>query len=243
MTYPKDDLGNVQVDFAWGNFPPQPDELRDGNEFSFGGGSGDHGWGAAYSADSTTLSTSISASVNNPSQAFDVPNNHAAYTTGYQNFPAYIPDYAGDGDSDLEVVLPQLLRLNRAAAQNAADAAGLGTLDISYTNYDLEHVTSAAKVVTVTVTDDHLLAVGDTVSVVYNDGDGFAGTWEGIKITAVPGARTFQFKLGTAPNPVLDFASTGYVFNNAGIVLAVDGAAGDIVNKGANIPVLVLNGD
>lgn len=241
-TYPKDDLGNVQVDFVWGNVAPQPDELRTDQGSSFGGGAGDQGWNSAYQSTSDTLNTNLSAPVGNPGRWLEVPSNHSALVSGYQNFPAYIPNYSGDGDSDLEVVLPQLLRLSRNAAQDAVNALGL-SLDISYVNYDLASVTSAAKVVTVTVTADHLLAVGDIVSVVYNDGDGFAGTWAGVKVTAVPSARTFQFKLGTAPAPALNFTSTGYVFNNSGIVLAVDGTAGDIVNKGAAVPVLVLNGD
>ena len=204
---PKDDLGNVQVDFVWGNFPLQPDELR----------------ASGHKLDATL-------------------DNHSIATTGYANYPSFLPNYAGDGDTDPEVVLPQLLRLSRNAAQAALDAAGLGELDIQYVNYDITNVTSAAKVVTVTTDGDHLLAIGDVVSVIYNDGDGFAGTWAGVKVTAVT-HNTFSFKLGTAPSPALDFASTGYVFNNNGIVLAVDGTAGDIVNKGANIPVTVLNGD
>jgi hypothetical protein len=205
---PKDDLGNVQVDFVWGNFPLQPDELR---------------------ASGHKLNASL--------------DNHSIATTGYANFPSFLPNYAGDGDIDPEVVLPQLLRLDRGNAQDAADAAGLGELDIQYVNYDITHVTSAGKVVTITTDGDNLLAQGDVVSIVYNDGEGFSGTWVGVKVTKVVDAGHFQFKLGTAPDPALDFASTGYIFNNAGIVLAVDGVAGDIVNKGANIAVTVLNGD
>lgn len=205
---PKDDLGNVQVDFVWGNFPLQPDELR---------------------ASGHKLNASL--------------DNHSIATTGYANYPSFLPNYAGDEDTDPEVVLPQLLRLSRSAAQDAADAAGLGELDIQYVNYDITHVTSTAKVVTITTDGDNLLAQGDVVSVVYNDGDGFAGTFAGVKITKVVDANHFQFKLATAPDSAYDFASTGYVYNNAGIVLAVDGTAGDIVNKGANIAVTVLNGD
>jgi hypothetical protein len=204
---PKDDLGNVQVDFVWGNFPLQPDELR-GED---------------------TLDPTL--------------DNHVIATTGYANYPSFLPNYAGDGDTNPEVVLPELLRLSRSAAQAAATAAGLGTLDVGYVTYDLAYVTSAAKVVSVATDGDNLLAVGDVVSIVYNDGDGFSGTWSNVKITKIVAANQFQFKLATAPDPALDFASTGYIYNNAGIVLAVDGAAGDIVNKGAIIPVTVLNGD
>lgn len=205
---PKDSLGNVQVDFVWGNFPLQPDELR---------------------ASGHKLDASL--------------DNHIIATTGYANYPSFLPNYAGDGDTDPEVVLPQLLRLSRAAAQDALDAAGLGNLDVQYVNYDITHVTSNGKVVTITTDGDNLLALGDVVSVVYNDGDGFAGTWADVKITKVVDAANFQFKLGTAPDPALDFASTGYVFNNNGVVLAVDGTAGDILDAGSDVPATVLNGD
>ena len=90
---------------------------------------------------------------------------------------------------------------------------------------------------------NHLLAVNDVVSVTNSKvGGGLSGTWSGVKVTAVT-ANTLTFSLATAIDPAVDHAFTGYVFNNAGIVLAVDGVAGDIVNKGASIPVTVLNGD
>lgn len=204
---PKDDLGNVQVDFVWGNLPLQPDELR-GED---------------------TLDPTL--------------DNHVIATEGYANYPSFLPNYAGDGDTDPEVVLPQLRGLTRVAAQAAADAAGLGELDIQYVTYDLASVTSAGKKVTVVLdapgTD---LAVNDVISVVYNDGDGFSGTWANVKVTSVDG-NVITFNLATAPDPALDFASTGYVFNNDNIILAVDGAAGDVVNAGASVPVLALNGD
>jgi hypothetical protein len=204
---PKDDLGNVQVDFVWGNFPLQPDELR-GED---------------------TLDPTL--------------DNHSIATTGYANYPSFLPNYEGDGDTDTEVVVPNFLRLDYGNAQDAADAAGLGQNDVSYVNYDLTYVTSAAKAVSVATDGDNLLAVGDVVSIVYNDGDGFAGTWSNVKITKIVDANQFQFNLATAPDPALDFASTGYIFNNAGIVLAQDYTPGAIVNQGTVIGLTVLNGD
>jgi hypothetical protein len=205
---PKDDLGNVQVDFVWGNFPLQPDELR---------------------ASGHKLNASL--------------DNHIVATTGYANYPSFLPNYAGDGDTDPEVVVPELRRLDRGNAQDAADAAGLGENDITYTNYDLLSVVSTGKAVTVTTDGDNLLAVGDRVSVVYNDGNGFSGTWADVKVTKKAASNTFTCNLATAPDPVLEFNSTGYVFNNAGVVLDQDPVAGAIANKGASVQVLVLNGD
>jgi hypothetical protein len=205
--YPRDDAGNIQVDFVWGNFPLQPDEDRPSGK-------------------------KLNAAL----------DNHVIATTGWSNYPSFIPNYSGDEDADLEVVLPELLRLSRSAAEDAAEAVGL-TLDVQYITYDLDSVTSVGKKVTVVLDSEGTdLAVGDVISVVYNDGDGFAGTWSNVKLTAVSG-NEISFNLATAPSPALDFTSTGYVYNNAGIVLAVDGTAGDAVNLGAEIPVIILNGD
>jgi hypothetical protein len=205
--YPRDDAGNIQVDFVWGNFPLQPDEDRPSGK-------------------------KLNAAL----------DNHIIATTGYSNYPSFIPNYAGDEDVDLEVVLPELLRLSRSAAEDVLEAVGL-TLDVEYVTYDVANVSSAGKVVTITTDGDNQLAVGDVVSVTYNDGDGFSGTFANVKITKVVDSENFEFKVGTAPEPAYDFASTGYIYNNAGIVLAVDGTAGDIVNVGSEIPALVLNGD
>jgi hypothetical protein len=203
---PKDDLGNVQVDFVWGNFPLQPDELR-GED---------------------TLDPTL--------------DNHSIATTGYANYPSFLPNYAGDGDTDPEVLLPEFRRLSRSAAEAAADAVGLN-LDVQYVTYDLLSVTSSGKAVTVVTDGDNLLAVTDVVSVLYNDGDGFSGTWSDVKITKKDATDSFTFNLPAAPETAYDFTSTGYVFNNAGIVLDVDGTTGAAVDSGATIPALVLNGD
>lgn len=242
MAYPKDDAGNVRVDFAWGNIPPQPNELRSDQGTTFGGGAGDQGWDSTYYATSDTLDTTVTAYVGNPTQFFNVPSNHLAYVEGYQNFPEYLPNYAGDGDSGLEVIMPDLRGLTRAAAQTAATAARLGTLDVNYVTYDILNVTSAAKVVTVTTDGNHLLKAKDVVSVVYNDGDGFSGTWANVTITSVT-ANTFKFSLATAPAPALNFTSTGYVYSNPGIILDQEIAAGDTANISSTVSVISLNGD
>lgn len=204
---PKDDLGNVRVDFVWGNFPLQPDELRGEN----------------------TLDPAL--------------DNHSIATTGYSNYPSFIPNYAGDGDTDPEVVVPKLRGLTLTEANSVATAAGLGELDVQFITYDLASVSSSGKTITVTLdAPGSELAVGDVVSVVYNDGDTISGTWDDVKITAVNGNQ-FQFKLATAPSPAYDFASTGFLYNNSNPVLAIDAIEGEAINAGASIPALVLNGD
>ena len=206
MAVTRDDAGNVQVDFVWGNFPLQPDADRGEN----------------------TLDPTL--------------DNHSIATTGYANFPQFLPNYSGDGDTGFETVLPAIRGLKRVDAEDALTAAGLN-IDVNYVSYDLASVTSVGKKVTVVLDAPGTnLAVGDVISVIYNDGDGFAGTWSNVKLTAVSG-NEITFSLATAPSPALDFTSTGYVFNNDNIILAVDGVAGDILNVGDTVPVEALNGD
>ena len=137
-TYPKDDSGNVRVDFVWGNVPMQPDELRDGMETTTApNDEGDRSWTGIYKKDSDALNThpTINLSVGDQSydvywkepttRSVDVPNIHTVATTGYSNFPAFLPNYAGDGDASLEVLMPKLIGLTYQAASAALTAIGV----------------------------------------------------------------------------------------------------------------------
>lgn len=52
-------------------------------------------------------------------------DNHVIATTGYSNFPGFIPNYAGDGDVALETVVPKVTNTLQADAEAALVAAGL----------------------------------------------------------------------------------------------------------------------
>lgn len=238
--------GNVQVDRVWGNFPLQPNDDRADDFTVIGGGSGDNGWDQTYLYGSDTLRTI--AYVNNDAvqDLFDITprtpaDSHTIATTGYSNFPGYIPNYAGDGDAGLEAVVPAVRGLLRNDGQNALLAANLD-YDRTYVNYDLVAVTSTGKVVTVETDGDHELQVNDVVSVDYNDGDEFSGTWSDVTITAKT-ADTFSFELSVAPDPALDFSSTGYVWTNNRFIVAQDTPAGDIIDEGTAVVIRVLNTD
>lgn len=136
--HPTDSAGNVQVDRVWGNMPLQPDDERAGGSDGFGGGSGDNGWSQTYLYNSETLYTNPmhnNASVQN---LFDIipataPDSHTIATTGYSNFPQYIPNYAGDGDTGLEVVVPNFVRLTLSAADDLATANKLNLYTFAHT--------------------------------------------------------------------------------------------------------------
>ena len=128
MTH-RDDAGNVQVDFVWGNFPMQPDDDRTDQGFNFGGGSGDVGWNSTYSYTSDNLRISNYNNNNAVQGLFSiVPNiatDHVRASLGYSNFPGYIPNYEGDEDSGLEAVVPNVLRMTRSQAIAALEAVNL----------------------------------------------------------------------------------------------------------------------
>lgn len=139
MTYPVDDNGNIRVDFVWGNFPLQPDENRgDDSEDIIGPNSPENrGWSGSTVYYASPLNTSETqylsvgdqnddASWQDPdTRSVSVPTAHDIATTGWSNFPAYIPNYSGDGDTGLEVVVPNLASLSIPDAEAAVEAAGL----------------------------------------------------------------------------------------------------------------------
>lgn len=117
------EYGNVQVDYVWGNYPLQPDDDRDGNTSSFGGGSGDAYWNYTSLYNSDTLQTSdYSVRVGNQWGGFDVavpPDSHTIASTGWDGYPG------------LDLV-PNVVRLNVLTGDvaDALSAAGmsLGTV-------------------------------------------------------------------------------------------------------------------
>lgn len=147
----RDDLGNVQVDFVWGNMPLQPNDDRMDAVISFGGGAGDVGWDATYLYESDTLRTG-DYEVSDPVQGlFDIlvpADSHTIATTGYSNYPGFIPDYEGDGDSDLETVVPDLVRKTLAQAEILVDKAYLNLFAIDH-NPTISYIESIGSTVRV----------------------------------------------------------------------------------------------
>ena len=217
MTH-RDDAGNVQVDFVWGNLPMQPDDDRE---------------------------TNLDAAL----------DNHVIATTGYSNFPGYIPDYSGDGDTDLEFVVPDVLRKSLDNADALITAAGgqmyavSHNLTISYlestgttlraTAYDTEYAnwsnTSDAALIGLRVGDQVSFSVdydssplslpsNSVVTKINNDGD---VSW---------------FEVKTPTDLALDGAAIGTVYAGANIVNVVtvvrpNTGPGSIQNEGRNINV------
>ena len=199
MAVTRDSLGNVQVDFVWGNFPLQPDADRGLN----------------------TLDPTL--------------DNHSIATTGYANFPQFIPNYAGD------------------EANTILDAVGLNLQNTTHTLV-ASHITSTGKTVRVSAVSDSFdygpalsgLSAGDQLHFTLDIGSGPTtvdfGTVKVTKVNEDGDNSWFEFKLGTAPDVAYDDAAVGTIYGGENLVNVITvqaaghgGSAGTIHDEGYNV--------
>jgi hypothetical protein len=216
-TYPRDDSGQIQVDFVWGNFPLQPDEDRGEN----------------------TLDMNL--------------DNHVIADIGWSNYPSYIPNYEGDEDADLEVVIPDVLRKTLVEATDILNAVNLNLQNTSHT-LTASYITSTAKTVRVSAVSDSWtygpalsgLRVGDELHFTLDIGSGPTtvdfGTVKVTKVNEDGENSWFEFKVGTAPAPAYDDAAVGTIYGGENLVNVITvqaagggGAAGNIKDEGYNV--------
>jgi hypothetical protein len=132
--------GNVQVDYVWGNFPLQPNDDRENDGYINVPQVEDYGWSQARYRTSGLLDATLS--------------NHSIATTGYSNFPKFIPNYAGDGDTGFELIIPNLVRKTVAQAEDILDGIdGAGALSPAVHDLTVSHVKTTGKTVRVTAYD------------------------------------------------------------------------------------------
>lgn len=139
MTYPVDDAGNPRVDFVWGNLPMQPDDQRldDNIQIIAPNGDQNRGWSGTEVYASAALNTTEYVYLSIGDQSYDdgwsnpdtreiaiAADSHNIATTGWSNFPGFIPNYSGDGDTGLEAVVPNVYHFTSSAAQAAIQGAG-----------------------------------------------------------------------------------------------------------------------
>ena len=186
-------------------------------------------------------------------------DNHAIVTTGYANYPQFIPNYEGDDDQQLEVVVPDFVRLT---IQNAGDLASDIGLDLYTFSHVLtaSYVESTAKTVRVTAYDTDFgtwsnasgaalngLRVGDELDLtaLTDDADPVVSLGLGVvKVTNVENDGSdswFEFKTATALE--LDTVAVGDIYAGPNLVDVVtvqrpnETAPGDIVDDGRNVNV------
>jgi hypothetical protein len=217
MTH-RDDAGNVQVDFVWGNLPMQPDDDRD-----------------------TNLDPAL--------------DNHVIATTGYSNFPGYIPNYAGDDDTGLEFVVPNVLRKSLNEADALITAAGGQMYAVNH-NLTISYLESTGTTLRVTAYDTEYanwantsgaalvgLRVGDEVNFSVNyDSDPLSLPSNSVVTNVNNDGNSSWFEIKTPTDLGLDGAADGTVYAGNNIVDVVtvvrpNTGPGTIQDEGRNINV------
>jgi hypothetical protein len=218
--------GNVQVDYVWGNFPLQPNDDRADDGYINVPQVEDYGWSQARYRTSGLLDATLS--------------NHSIATTGYSNFPKFIPNYAGDGDTGFELVIPNLVRKTIAQAEAILDEIpNAGTLSEIAHDLTVSHVKTTGKTVRVTAYDtdwNNLSSAGTGYANSYligiRVGDQLKGNltittdptsefnFTDVVVTAinVNGVNSwFEFEQAVATSPAIDSAATGTVLAGANL--------------------------
>jgi len=235
MTYPVDDAGNPRVDFVWGNFPLQPDQ---GRNISYNNSTYflDGGWAVKELAGNTELAagwtelgfpTGDGDSVRFQTFEYGI---HDIATTGYSNYPSFIENYAGDGDTGLEAVVPDLKTFAVNAMGDAVVAAGLvyasTTTHVGATTVNDGKIKSQSPLAGVKAN------LGSTVTATFFNAPevpNVVGLTESAANTALIAANVVKGAVTTANN------AAGATALNDGKVKTQTPAAGTTVNTGASV--------
>lgn len=239
MTH-RDDSGNVQVDFVWGNIPMQPDTDRT-DMYIYTAGDENVGWSGTETITSDTLRTS-DYNVTRNNLNYKVPaDSHTIATTGYSNFPGYIENYAGDGDSALEAIVPNVVRMMKNPGRAAIEAANLDYSN-EYVNPEIYGVVSEGTTIRMFVDNLYGLKVGDQV---WPDNNFFNYGEQQVTITKTVDDvdKYFEFVTETAPDPALNDEVSGTVWpgdNVYNVILQQGAEPGTILDEGTTFDIVML---
>ena len=182
--------------------------------------------------------------------ALDVElDSHEIAVYGWSNFPGYIPNYEGDGDSGLEAVVPDLVRKTVSQGNDLCDAVNLN-LRANDHHLTVFYVETTGTKVRVWAYDENVsgggypeqyligLRAGDKVWI---DDDAISNTSNEVTVTAVneDGENSwFEFDAGSELN--LDTNASGSVWAGSNLqnVITMQRSwnnPGDIRNEGTNI--------
>ena len=255
MTH-RDDLDNVQVDFVWGNLPMQPDDDRLDSTI-YTAGVQNVGWSGYSVYLSDTLRTAdYNLELNNLD--YTVSSNHINADLGYSNFPGYIEDYAGDEDSGLEAVVPNVVGLSVSAAEAKLNSVNLDMRD-NWHNLTVVSIVSTGTTVRVYAYDLDAagggyaeaytvgLKAGDEVWVDNNEVD-FGNIVTITKVNEDGEDSWIEFETEEAYDPAIDTTADGTIWavgNTANKITMMRGwnQPGDIKDEGTNIYIRGLDQD
>jgi len=185
---PVDSLGNLQVDFVWGNMPLQPDDARDEDHL---------------------LDPAL--------------NSHYIATAGWNNFPRFVPNTIGDGDPTVNIIVPNVVGLNKDIAIPRLENAGLdvtaneiaGGSAVISSIYVRNSEGTTNDYVEVTTSTAHGFVVGDTVTVVVTSVSGRTGNY----VSQLQGQKTISWVGTGSDNHKFRWAvTTNYTFSNTNSV-------------------------
>lgn len=229
--------GNIAVDFVWGNVPLQPNDDRSDDSTWIGGGEGDNGWQSTWVYTSDTLAIGdIPKEFNNVGGLSFVPTNNVVAQQGWSNFPGFIPDYEGDGDSGLETVVPNFIRKTIAEALVIANESNvsLNTTPHYLTINAIEARGTDSKTIRVYAWDTDVNNWGDT------HGDAYLiGLKKGDQVEISVSGENFgpfdftPYKTVTAVNNAGE--SSWFEFKNGEAVVGLDESATGTVYAGPNL--------
>ena len=164
-----DDAGNVAIDFVWGNFPKQPNDVRP-------------------DAASATLSTTVTTRV--AGRLDPALNDHIIALSGWGGYPLFVANTPGEdvvGPTNY-VLVPSVIGLTTALAQDAMKDASLTVTTAAGASNVGKTVTAAARtagsaVISLTC-GSHGFVAGNKVTVSdVSGGDGVNGVWTVLAVT------------------------------------------------------------
>jgi hypothetical protein len=242
--------GNVQVDYVWGNFPLQPNDDRENDGYINVPQVEDYGWSQARFITSSPLNAAL--------------DSHSIATTGYSNFPKFIPNYAGDGDTGFELIIPNLVRKTITQAEDILDGIdNAGALSPAVHDLTVSHVETTGTTVRVTAYDTDWnswssagtgyansylmgLRVGDQVkgnlTITTDPTSAFNFTDAVVTAINVNGVNSwFEFEQAVATSPAIDHAATGTVMAGANLVNVITLQRSTLRNEDQSVNVRVFN--
>ena len=197
-----DTKGNVAVDFAWGNFPLQPNDVRTETAASnIGGTSGDVAWSQTTQVTGARLDfagTSAYSGSNVLSNVTVRSANHELAETAYAAYPSYTPDAAnynvtaasGDGTT---VTYTAMNWLNPGDTVNVT---GLTTSTFNLSSATVATATRQSFTVTNSATGTAVTGATGKVQAT-NAVTGFDGSYiSGVAYINVPSILGFTTALG-----------------------------------------------
>ena len=162
-----------------------------------------------------------------PSARLDVSlSNHINAVSGWGGYPSFVANTPGKDvvGSTNYVLVPSVIGLATASAQDALKDAGLGTITVaSAVTPAVSNVALTSNVATITTSAAHGYAVGDSVVIAGLTTTALNGTYT---IASVPSTVTFTFAKTTSNIPSASDSGTAKVAAKAGKIKTQSVAAG-----------------